>query len=115
MMRLERSSGRVLKGAPQFRDMAERGATVAANVYLSGVAEQKVEIFCLPGFVEDCRQMCFSHGNSSCFFLHMRMLREEGNRGRKRSKRENNNEAKLMMSNKRSTRMLMRMMMALFV
>jgi hypothetical protein len=43
------------------------------------------------------------------------MLREEGNRGGKRSEIENNNEAKLMTSNKRSTRMLMRMMMALFV
>ncbi len=115
MMRLERNSGRVLKGAPQFRDRAERGAIVVADIYLPGVAEQKVEIFCLPGIVEDRRQMCFSHGSPSRFFLHMRMLREEGNRGGKRSERENNNEAKLMTSNKRSTRMLMRMMMALFV
>ncbi len=115
MMRLERSSGRVLKGVPQFWDRAERGATVAADVCLLGVAEQKVEIFCLPGFVEDRRQMCFSRGSPSHFFLHMRMLREEGNRGGKRSERENNNEAKLMTSNKRNTRMLMRMMMALFV
>jgi hypothetical protein len=115
MMRLERSSGRVLKGASQFQDRAERGATVAADVCLPGVAEQKVEIFCLPGFVENCRQMCFSRGSPSHFFLHMRMLREEGNRGGKRSERENNNEAKLMTSNKRSSRMLMRMMMALFV
>jgi hypothetical protein len=115
MMRLERSSGRVLKGASQFRDMAERGATVATDVCLQGVAEQKVEIFCLPGFVEDRRQMCFSRGSPSRFFLHMRMLREEGNRGGKRSERKNNNEAKLMTSNKRSTRMLMRMTMALFV
>ncbi len=76
----------MLKGASQFRDMAERGATVATDVCLSGVAEQKVEIFCLPGFVEDCRQMCFSRGSSLCFFLHMRVLREEGNKGRKRSK-----------------------------
>jgi hypothetical protein len=88
MMRLERSSGRVLKGASQFRDRAERGATVVADVCLPGVAEQKVEIFCLPGFVEDRRQMCFSCGRPSCFFLHMRMLREEGNRGGKRSERE---------------------------
>jgi hypothetical protein len=43
------------------------------------------------------------------------MLRKEGNRGGKRNERENNNEAKLMTSNKWSTRMLMRMMMALFV
>jgi hypothetical protein len=103
MMRLERSSGRVLKGEPHFRDRAERGATVAADVCLPSVAEQKVEIFCLPRFVEDHRQMCFSHDNLSRFFLHMRMLREEGNRGGKRNKRENNNEAKLMTSNKRST------------
>jgi hypothetical protein len=115
MMRLERSSGRVLKGVEQFRDMAERGATVAADVCLPGVAEQKVEIFCLPGFVKDCWQMCLSRGSPSRFFLHMRMLKEEGNRGGKWSERENNNEAKLMTSNKRSTRMLMRMMMALFV
>jgi hypothetical protein len=115
MMRLKRSSGRVLKGALQFWDRAERGATVAVDVCLPGVAEQKVEICCLLGFVEDCRQMCFSRGSSSPFFLHMHMLREVGNRGGKRSERENNNEAKLMTSNKRSTRMLMRMMMALFV
>jgi hypothetical protein len=114
-MRLERSSGRVLKGAPQFLDRAEGGATVAADVCLPGAAEQKVEIFCLPGFVEDRRQMCFSRGSPPRFFLHMRMLREEGNRGGKKSERENNNEAKLMTSDKRSTRMLMTMMMALFV
>jgi hypothetical protein len=66
--------------------MAERGAIVAANVCLPSVAEQKVEIFCLAGFVEDCRQMCFSRGSPSCFFLHMRVLKEEGNRGGKRSK-----------------------------
>ncbi len=59
---------------------------MAADVCLPGVAEQKVEIFCLPGFVEDRRQMCFSRGSPSCFFLHMRVLREEGNRGGKRSK-----------------------------
>ncbi len=115
MMRLERSSSRVLKGALQFRDRAERRATVTGDICLPGVAEQKVDFFCLPGFVEDRQQMCFSRGSPSHFFLHMRMLREEGNRGGKRSERENNNEAKLMMSNKRSTRMLMRMMMALFV
>ncbi len=115
MMRLERSFGGVLKGALQFQNRAEKGATVAAYVCLPGVAEQKVEIFCLPGFVEDRRQMCFSRGSPSRFFLHMHMLREEGNRGGKRSERKNNNEAKLMTSNKRSTRMLMRMMMALFV
>ncbi len=80
------------KRAPQFRDMAERGATMVVDVCLPGVAEQKVEIFCLPGFVEDHRQMCFSRGSPSCFFLHMRVLREEGNRGGKRSKRENNND-----------------------
>jgi hypothetical protein len=45
-----------------------------------------------PGFVEDRQQMCFSRGSPSCFFLHMRVLREEGNRGGKRSKRENNND-----------------------
>jgi hypothetical protein len=66
--------------------MAERGAAVVADVCLPGVAEQKVEIFCLPGFVEDRRQMCFSCGSSSCFFLHMHVLREEGNRGGKRRK-----------------------------
>ncbi len=77
----------MLKGASQFQDVAERGATVVADVCLPGVAEQKVEIFCLPGFVEDHRQMCFSRGNPSCFFFHMRVLREEGNRGRKRSKK----------------------------
>jgi hypothetical protein len=99
MMRLERSSGRVLKGASQFRDRPERGAIVATDVCLPCVAKQKVEIFCLPGFVEDSRQMCFSHGSPSRFFLHMRMLREEGNRGGKRSERENNNETKLMTNN----------------
>ncbi len=88
---------------------------MAADVCLSGVAEQKIEIFCLPEFVEDRRQMCFSRDSPLRFFLHMRMLREEGNRRGKRSERENNNEAKLTTSNKRSTRMLMRMMMVLFV
>jgi hypothetical protein len=112
-MRLERSSGRVLKGAPQFLDRAEGGATVAADVCRPRAAEQKVEIFCLPGFVEDRRQMCFPRGSPPRFFVHMRMLREEGNRGGKKSERENNNEAKLMTSDKRSTRMLMTMMMAL--
>jgi hypothetical protein len=53
MMRLERSSGKMLKGAPQFRDRAKMRATVAADVCLPGVAKQKVEIFCLLGFVED--------------------------------------------------------------
>jgi len=72
--------------------MAERGATVAADVCLPGVAEQKVEIFCLPGFVEDRRQMCFSRGSSLCFFLHMRVLREEGNRRGKRSKERKSTE-----------------------
>jgi hypothetical protein len=88
MMRLKRSSGRVLKGASQFRDRPERGATVATDVCLLGVAKQKVEIFCLPGIVEDHLQMCFSCGSPSRFFLHMRMIREEGNREGKRSERE---------------------------
>jgi hypothetical protein len=47
-----RIAGRVLKGAPQFLGRAERGATVA-DVCLPGAAEPKVEIFRLPGFVED--------------------------------------------------------------
>ncbi len=38
---------------------AGRGATVACR-RLSGAEEQKVRIFCLPGFVEDRRQICFS-------------------------------------------------------
>jgi len=76
--------------------MAERGATMAADVCLPGVAEQKVEIFCLLGFVEDRRQMCFSRGNPSCFFLHMRVLRErkatkEG-RGAKRRRQQRKEE-----------------------
>lgn len=50
--RLKRITGRVLKGAPQFLGRAERGATVA-DVCLPGAAEEKVEIFCLPRFVED--------------------------------------------------------------
>ncbi len=53
--RLMRITGRVLKGPPQFLGRAERGATVA-DVRLPGAAEQKVQIFCLPGFVEDRRQ-----------------------------------------------------------
>jgi hypothetical protein len=67
--------------------MVERGATVVADVCLPGVAEQKVEIFCLPGFVEDRRQMCFLRDSPLCFFLHMRVLREEGNKGGKGAKR----------------------------
>jgi hypothetical protein len=44
-MRLERSSGRVLKGAPQFLDRAERGATVAADVCLPGVRPSRKSRF----------------------------------------------------------------------
>jgi hypothetical protein len=29
----------------------------------------------LPGFVEDCGQMCFSGGRLPLFFLHVRVLR----------------------------------------
>jgi len=41
---------------------------------LPGAAEQKGEIFCLPGLVEDHGQICFSGGSLPCFFL--RVLRE---------------------------------------
>jgi len=43
---------------------------------LPGAAEQKGEIFCLPGLVEDRGQICFSRGSLPCFFLHVRVLRE---------------------------------------
>ncbi len=43
---------------------------------LAGAAEQKGEIFCLPGLVEDRGQISFSRGSLPCFFLHVRMLRE---------------------------------------
>ncbi len=55
-----RITGGVLKGAPQFLGRAEREATVA---------EQKGEIFRLPGFVED-------RGQSAEFFLQVRRLSE---------------------------------------
>ncbi len=40
-----------------------------ASRRLPGVAEQKVEIFCLSGFVEDRGQICFSR-SSQCATLH---------------------------------------------
>jgi hypothetical protein len=43
---------------------------------LSGTAEQKVGIFCLPGVVEDSGQICFSRGSQPRFFLHVRVLRK---------------------------------------
>jgi hypothetical protein len=36
-----------------------------ASRRLLGVAEQKVEIFCLSGFVEDLGQICFSSSSQS--------------------------------------------------
>jgi hypothetical protein len=53
-----RDLGRVLNGAPQFLGRPGRGATVTGR-RLSGAAEQKVGISCLPGFVEDRGQICF--------------------------------------------------------
>jgi hypothetical protein len=84
-MRLERSSGR-----------AEGGATVAADVRLPGAAEQKVKIFCLPGFVEDRRQMCFSRGRSAAFLpshAYTKIGRQQ--RREEEREREKNNEAKI--------------------
>jgi hypothetical protein len=104
-MRLERSSGR-----------AEGGATVAADVRLPGAAEQKVKIFCLPGFGKIAGRCASRAAGPPRFFLHMRILREEGNRGGKKSERERTTtKPKLMTSNKQGARMLMTMMLALFV
>jgi hypothetical protein len=53
---------------------AGRGAPGAGR-RMPGAAEHKIEIFCLPGFVEDRGQICFSRGSLPCFFLHVRVLR----------------------------------------
>ncbi len=63
----ETNSGTVLKGASQFLGRAEGGATVA-DVYL-GAAEQKVRIFCLPGFVEDRGQICILQADCRASFF----------------------------------------------
>jgi hypothetical protein len=107
-MRLERSSVR-----------AEGGATVAADVRLPGAAEHKVKIFCLPRFVEDRRQMCFSRGRSAAFLPSHAYANAYAKRGRQRRREEERERTttkpKLMTSDKRSARMLMTMMMAMFV
>jgi hypothetical protein len=51
----ERLQSRVLNRTLQF----------VASRRLPGVAEQKVEIFCLSGFVEDRGQICFSRSSQS--------------------------------------------------
>ncbi len=58
--------GQSAKQSAAVRGQAGRGATVAAR-RLPGAAEQNVGIFCLPGFVADRGQICFSR-----FFLHVR-------------------------------------------
>jgi len=45
-----------------------KGRSVAGR-RLPGAAEQKVGIFCLPGFVEERGQICFSRGSLPPFFL----------------------------------------------
>jgi hypothetical protein len=63
--------GRSAKRSAAVRGQAGRGATVAGR-RLSGAAEQKVGIFCVPGFVEHRGQICFSLGSLPRFFLHVR-------------------------------------------
>jgi hypothetical protein len=61
----------VLHEVPHFSGQARSGATVEGR-RLPGVGEQTVGIFYLPGFVEDCGQICFLHGSLSDFFLSVR-------------------------------------------
>jgi hypothetical protein len=42
-----------------------------ADRCLPSATKQKVGIFCLPGFVEDHRQIYFSHGSLLRFFFHV--------------------------------------------
>ncbi len=57
--------GQSAKRSATIHGQAGRGATVAAR-RLQGVAEQKLGIFCQPGFVQDRGQICFSrHAASS--------------------------------------------------
>ncbi len=60
--------GQSAKRSASVRGQAGRGATVAGR-RLPGAAEQNVGIFCLPGFVLDRGQICFSRGSLLRFFL----------------------------------------------
>jgi len=63
--------GQSAKRSAAVRGQPGRGATVAGRC-LPDAAEQKVGIFCLPGFLEDRGQICFSQGSLPHFFLHVR-------------------------------------------
>jgi hypothetical protein len=74
--------GQSAKQSATVRGQAGRGAT-GAGKRLPVSAEQKVGIFCLPGFVEDRGQIyasraavCFSRGSLPRLFLHVRDPRE---------------------------------------
>jgi len=63
--------GQSAKRSAAVRGQAGRVATVASR-RLPGAAEQKVGILCLPGFVADGGQICFSRDSMQRFFLHVR-------------------------------------------
>ncbi len=71
--------GQSAKRSAAVRGQAGRGATVAGRC-LPDATEQKVGIFCLPGFVEDRGQICFSRGSLPHFFLHVPDPRKLQNR-----------------------------------
>ncbi len=58
--------GQSAKRSAAVHGQARRGATVAGG-RPPGVAEQKVGIFCLPGFVEDRGQIYVLRGRTSSF------------------------------------------------
>jgi hypothetical protein len=62
--------GLSVKRNTTIRGEAKRGAIVADR-HLLGATKQKVEIFYLPGFVEDHEEICFSQGSLPHFFLHV--------------------------------------------
>ncbi len=63
--------GQSAKRSAVVHGQAGRGATVAGR-RLPGAAEKNVEIFCLPGYVADGGQICFSPGSMQRFFLQVR-------------------------------------------
>jgi hypothetical protein len=62
--------GQSAKWSAEVRGQAGRRATVAGK-RRPGAAEQKVGIFCLPGFVADRGPICFSSGSLPRFFPHL--------------------------------------------
>jgi hypothetical protein len=63
--------GQGAKWSAAVRGQAGRGAIVAGR-RLPSAAEQNVGIFCLPGYVADGGQLCFSRSSMQRFFLHVR-------------------------------------------